>query len=97
MEYDVSGRQLELAVECRPCHANGPFDQGSAEQELYLLPAMAAVYPMADGGRLYAGTVEGLGAEAIWQPLTVGVAVGYRNGLRGAEPVGFIAGPARHP
>lgn len=67
-----------------------PLYQGSAEQELYLLPAMAAVYPLADGGRLYAGTVEGLGAEANWQPLTVGVAVGYRNGLRGAEKFGLL-------
>lgn len=67
-----------------------PLYQGSAEQELYLLPAIAAVYPLADGGRWYAGTVEGLGAEANWQPLTVGVAVGYRNGLRGAEKFGLL-------
>jgi len=67
-----------------------PLYQGSAEQELYLFPAIAAVYPLADGSRLYAGTVEGLGAEANWQQRTAGVALGYRNGLRGAEKFGLL-------
>lgn len=66
-----------------------PLYQGSDQQELYLLPAIGAERRWGEHGRFFAGTLEGIGIETTWSQLALGVAVGYRYGLAGADSLGL--------